>query len=268
MFEGVTRRPGRRRAVRGSAFLLGSALVQVGILALLVALSARTLRKASSSPMVPVTFARQPAQAAPAPPPPPPPPSGARPTASRPVVRTVRPTPPVVITQPREVPDKPPPVQTEPAPQPDPSPEGGVDAGVVDGVAGGQAGGTPGGTVGGTIGGVVGASGSGGADPDQPQELTNGFRAPSEGQPGCMVQSVRIPPQLAGFVSGPIKVRFAVGRSGEVSRAAVLSAVPDSRIERAILAAIQGCKWNPGADAEGRPISLWVRTSVRFTSSR
>jgi protein TonB len=125
-----------------------------------------------------------------------------------------------------------------------------------------------GGTVGGTIGGVVGATGSGEPDPDEPRELANGFRKPTESQRDCVVHAMRVPPQLAGFVSGPIAIRFVVGRNGEASRAAVLTAVPDSRIERAILAAVQGCKWIPGADAEGRPIALWVRTSIRFTSSR
>jgi protein TonB len=85
-------------------------------------------------------------------------------------------------------------------------------------------------------------------------------------QPGCVQRSVRIPPQLAGYISGPITVKFAIRPNGQPDRFEVMGSVPDQRIASSIWQAIQGCRWVPGADAQGKPVSIWVILPVRFTS--
>ena len=45
-----------------------------------------------------------------------------------------------------------------------------------------------------------------------------------------------------------------------------MGSVPDQRIASSIWQAIQGCRWVPGADAQGKPVSIWVILPVRFTS--
>ena len=55
-------------------------------------------------------------------------------------------------------------------------------------------------------------------------------------------------------------------RDGSPSRYEVMTAVPDKRISDAIWNAIQGCKWIPGADAQGKPTAIWVILPLRFTS--
>jgi protein TonB len=44
-----------------------------------------------------------------------------------------------------------------------------------------------------------------------------------------------------------------------------MSDVPDKRISDAIWQAVQACRWVPGADAQGRPTSIWVILPLRFT---
>ena len=64
--------------------------------------------------------------------------------------------------------------------------------------------------------------------------------------------------------TGPVTVKFAVGRDGAVGRIEVLAALPDRRIETAIVRALTTCRWRPGADASGQPIALWVILPIRF----
>ena len=93
-----------------------------------------------------------------------------------------------------------------------------------------------------------------------------GWRRPEQARRGCVQESVRIPHDLRGFVSGPIMVRFAIGRDGEPSAFEVLGANPDARIGGAIWQAIKSCRWIPGADARGRPMKIWVIMPLRFVS--
>jgi protein TonB len=41
--------------------------------------------------------------------------------------------------------------------------------------------------------------------------------------------------------------------------------VADPRISDAVKRAVQACEWVPGADAEGKPTSLWVVMPIRLT---
>jgi protein TonB len=45
-----------------------------------------------------------------------------------------------------------------------------------------------------------------------------------------------------------------------------MTQVPDARIGTAIWQAVQACRWVPGADAQGKPVSIWVILPIRFTA--
>jgi len=92
-----------------------------------------------------------------------------------------------------------------------------------------------------------------------------GFRAPAMAVRGCVQQSVRVPRELAGFVSGQVVVKFAVGRDGAPSRFSVVGDVPE-RLSGAIWQAVQGCRWVAGADPSGQPVSIWVLMPLRFAA--
>ena len=81
-----------------------------------------------------------------------------------------------------------------------------------------------------------------------------------------MQRSVRIPDDLFERISGGvITVKFAVNRDGTASHFQSMTAGLPDRVTSGIWAAIQNCKWIPGADAQGRPISIWVIMPLRFT---
>jgi protein TonB len=46
----------------------------------------------------------------------------------------------------------------------------------------------------------------------------------------------------------------------------VMGAQPDPRIGQAVWQAIQNCKFRPGADAQGRPVNMWVILPLVFTA--
>jgi protein TonB len=258
VFDHVTKQGAGRRAARSGAFLLGSTALQIALVAVVVLVSVRMAAKTSNGPVVDVKFF--PRLAAPAPPPPPAP-------VKRPVVRprpknesAEKPTGRVAMVQPRQVPaEVAPPAPVEP-PEADTGSTQGSDAGVPGGTDGGLAGGTLGGTGKGT------GLGSGDGTEEAPQYAGSGYRKPSEVEPGCVRSAIRIPPQLTGFISGPITVKFAVGRDGSAGLVEVMTRVSDRRIAEIIRAGIQTCRWQPGTDTQGRPVRLWVIMPIRFTT--
>jgi len=156
------------------------------------------------------------------------------------------PPPPPALLQPQEIkPEMKPPDPNEP-----PEPE--YDYG---GAAEGE----------GVVGGVVGAQPTNQIE-DAPAYATSGYRKPQMAEPGCVQRSVRIPPQLAGFISGPIVVQFAVTRDGSPAKFKLNCDVPDARIGQAIWQAVQQCRWIPGTDPQGKPVSIWVILPIRFTA--
>ncbi len=241
-----------RAAMRGAYSLGATALETVFLLAMAAITAHLAARREVSQPVVDVVFVRQ-APRRPAPPPPPPPAAARRALAPRKAVVVSRPAPPAALIQPREVaPEMKLPDPAEPVEEYD---EGGVEGGVVGGV--------PGGVVGGTMEGYRrGVS----EVEEAPQYVTSGFRKPAEASPGCVRSAIRVPPDLAGYISGPITVKFAVGREGAVGRVEVVGAVMDPRIVEVIRRALRDCRWLPGADAQGRPVALWVVMPLRFTS--
>ncbi len=232
MFDEVTKVEGGKRAARKGAFIFGSTLFQVVFVAAMILVGERIRAAAKADAAVEVKFVRT------APPPPPPPPAAKKKTEAKPksdAPKTV--VPPTAMIQPKEIAEemKPPSPNEPPEPEVD---EGGSEGGVVGGVAGGIE--------------------------EAPRYVTAGFRPPREKERNCVRNSMRVPPALAGFVSGPVMVKFAVRRDGSISQVQIMSQVPDPRIGEIIARGLSSCDWVPGADAQGNPTSLWVVMPIRF----
>jgi periplasmic protein TonB len=75
---------------------------------------------------------------------------------------------------------------------------------------------------------------------------------------------VRLPDELLDNVGNAVTVKFAVGRDGTPTQFQVMSVMRDPRVAQVIWQAVQSCKWTPGADAQGRPTSIWVVLPLRF----
>ncbi|HEU4385283.1 MAG TPA: hypothetical protein VFR85_17495 [Anaeromyxobacteraceae bacterium] len=239
MFDEVTKLEGGKRAARKGAFIFGSTLFQVVFVAALILVGERIRSAAKAEASVEVKFIR----AAPPPPPPPPPPAAKK--KSEPKPKTDAPKkvmPPTAMVQPKEI------AQEMKAPNPNepPEPEPEVDEGAGSGA--------------GVVGGVAGAGGI----EEAPRYMTAGFRPPREKERGCLSRSMRVPRELAGFVSGPITVKFAVRRDGSIGQVQLMSQVPDPRIADIIRQGLSSCEWLPGADAQGNPTPIWVIQPIRF----
>ena len=100
--------------------------------------------------------------------------------------------------------------------------------------------------------------------PDAPRYLASGFRSPRLAQADCLSENLRLPPQLAEMVAGPVTVKFAVYPDGRVDQLQVMNKLPDPRIGEAVARAVRACEWVPGADADGTPTPLWVVQPLRF----
>jgi hypothetical protein len=82
----------------------------------------------------------------------------------------------------------------------------------------------------------------------------------------CVDESVRLPRDLQGLVS-TVVAKFGVKPNGQPYAFTLLGQVPDKRIEQAIWNAVSQCEWNPGTDASGKPVAIWVTLPVRFTTN-
>jgi protein TonB len=142
----------------------------------------------------------------------------------------------------------------DPNTKPEPEPEYAEGDGDGDGVVGGVVGGAQ-----------AAAPAKGGGFEEAPVYATTGFTPPREKQRGCVAQAVRIPRDLQGIVS-TVVTKFGVKPSGQPYAFSIVGPQPDQRIINAVWQAIQQCDWQPGADAQGRPTSIWVTLPLRFTS--
>ncbi len=234
MFDEVTKAEGGKRAARKGAYIFASTLLQVALAAVLILAGDRIRSAAKAEAAVEVKFIRT------APPPPPPPPPAARKKPDRPKAEAPKTVPPpAAMIQPKEIAEEMKPPNPNEPPEPEPDYDSGSEGGVVGGVAGGIE--------------------------EAPRYLTAGFRPPREKERGCLASSMRVPPALVGFVSGPITVKFAVRRDGSIGQVQMVSQVPDPRIGEIIARGLSACEWVPGADAQGNATSLWVVMPIRFT---
>jgi len=236
VFDEVTKTEGGKRAARKGAFIFGSTVFQVVFVAAMILLGERIRAAAKAEAAVEVKFVRT------LPPPPPPPPPAAKKKAEHKPKTDAPKTimPPAAMIQPKEITEemKPPNPNEPPEPEPD-SDDSGSGGGVVGGVAGGIE--------------------------EAPRYASAGFRSPQQRQRDCVRNSMRVPPSLAGFVSGPITVKFAVRRDGSIGQVQIMTQVPDPRIGEIISRGLSSCEWIPGADAQGNPTAIWVIMPIRFT---
>ncbi len=242
MFDEVTKKEGGKNAARRAGYVVGSTAFQIVLVAAIIAATTYRATHKSDEPVVDVKFVKP---VAPPPPPPPPAPPAARPKrppSEKPRTDLPKPPPPQALLQPKEVQaEMKPPDPNEP---PEPEYDYGDDSGE------------------GVVGGVVGAQPS--AIEDAPQFATSGYVKPHQATPNCVQSSVRVPPSLTGFVSGPIPVKFAIGKDGAPSKFQVMAGTDNPQIGEIIWRAVQACKWVPGADPQGRPTSIWVILPLRF----
>jgi periplasmic protein TonB len=241
VFDEVTKKESGKNAARRAGFILGSTVFQGILVTAIIAASAYVKAKVLDEPKVEVKFVK--AAAPPKPPPPPAAPKPKRPPSDKPRTDLPKPPPPTALIQPQDVKAEmkaPDPNQKEPEYDWGGSDDG--EEGVVGGVAGG------------------------GGIEDAPAFATAGYRKPQMAVPKCVQEATRIPRDLAGFISGPITVKFAVLRDGSPGQFSVITnGIPD-RIQAAIWQAVQECKWIAGADPQGKPTNIWVILPLRFTA--
>lgn len=231
MFAAVTHRETAHHAARRAGWLLGSTVLQGGLVAAIVALGFAA-RPPDDEPVVPIVFPTRPE-----------PPRERRPSVPDARPRERPPAAPSDLVQPRDIA---PSATLEPGP-PDPAPSGPVevDPGFLPGT------GPSGPAAAGAVEDVVFAGA--------------GYRAPAMATRGCVQRSVRVPRDLAGFASGTVVVKFAVGRDGTPGRFSVEGGEVPDRLAAAIRQAVEGCRWIAGADPAGQPTSIWVVMPLRFS---
>lgn len=108
----------------------------------------------------------------------------------------------------------------------------------------------------------------GGAEPVVPSA---GSRHPSPATPGCVQQGIRLPSRWADRRPGSVLLRFAVGLDGIAEMIETRPGpdrAPGARVEadiaEALTAAVRACRFSPGADAQGRPVRMWMTMKVKF----
>jgi protein TonB len=242
VFDEVVKREGGKTAARRAGFVFGSTAFQVGVV-MAAFVVGQQVKKAVEDKAVDVKFVKAAAPPPPPAPPPPaaPPPKRKNPPTDKPKTNLPPPPPPQALIQPQEIKEE---MKTDTSPK---EPE-------YDYSKGGE----------GVVGGVVGGAPS---IEDAPAYATAGYKKPEMAERGCVQRSVRLTPELLDYVTGPITVKFAIMRDGTPSRFEVMSAVSDQRIATAIWQAVKACKWNAGADAQGRPTNIWVILPIRFSTN-
>jgi protein TonB len=90
-------------------------------------------------------------------------------------------------------------------------------------------------------------------------------RSPKLIDRNCISENLRLPSQLGGAIPDTVTARIAVSATGKPTTVQVMGEVADPRISEAVRRAVQACDWTPGADAEGKPTSLWVVLPIRLS---
>jgi protein TonB len=102
---------------------------------------------------------------------------------------------------------------------------------------------------------------------DAPVYPTAGYKKAQAADPGCVQTGVVTrmnDTDMERLHGGVVTIQFAVGRDGQTAQFKVLTSGVSDRAKGAIWAAIQSCKWVPGADPSGKPVALLVTLPLRF----
>jgi protein TonB len=100
---------------------------------------------------------------------------------------------------------------------------------------------------------------------DAPRYAGDGFQSPQLADRNCISENLRLPAQLGGAIPDTVTARVAVSTTGQATSVQVMGQVADPRISDAVRRAVQSCAWVPGADAQGKPTTLWVVLPIRLT---
>ena len=102
------------------------------------------------------------------------------------------------------------------------------------------------------------------AQDEAPRFAGSGFKSPRLANRNCIAENLALPEQAESLASSTLTVKLAVSATGAASQVQVLAGTQDPRVVDAIRKAVGGCAWVPGADAEGKPTSLWVVQPIRL----
>jgi len=94
-----------------------------------------------------------------------------------------------------------------------------------------------------------------------PQLTPPGGLRPSQRTPGCVDRRLRVPAGYRGIFGGAT-VKLAVDGNGAPILLHAITPTPEP-VLAAITEAVRACEWVPGADARGRPATLWLTLPVR-----
>ncbi len=89
-----------------------------------------------------------------------------------------------------------------------------------------------------------------------------GSLRPALRDPGCVARGLRVPAGYAG-AAGSVTVKLAVDAAGTPGLVHALTPAPEP-VLAAVEAAVLRCRFRGGADAEGRPATLWTTLSVNL----
>ncbi len=92
-------------------------------------------------------------------------------------------------------------------------------------------------------------------------------RGPRPDDPKCL--TVRIPRKVGEGLEGPFVLKWAVCRDGRVGNFTLTGTSDDpgliDAVRKALRETIQGCRWIPGTDPQGKPIDVWMERTFRFS---
>jgi TPR repeat protein len=94
-----------------------------------------------------------------------------------------------------------------------------------------------------------------------PQLTPPGGLRPSQKAQGCVDRKLKVPPDFRATFGGAT-VKLAVDGNGSPILLHAITPTPDP-VMAAIADAVRACEWAPGADASGRPATLWLTLQVR-----
>lgn len=94
-----------------------------------------------------------------------------------------------------------------------------------------------------------------------PQLTPPGGLRPSQKSPGCVDRKLKVPAAFRDIFGGAT-VKLAVDGNGAPILLHAITPAPEP-VVAAITEAVRACEWSPGADAAGRPATLWLTLPVR-----
>jgi TPR repeat protein len=95
----------------------------------------------------------------------------------------------------------------------------------------------------------------------KPQLTPPGGLRPSQKSPGCVERKLKVPADYRGIFGGAT-VKLAVDGNGTPVLLHAVTPAPEP-VVAAIADAVRACEWASGADANGRPATLWLTLPVR-----